>query len=147
MFNNQGIEDCDSMSNSSLSDNEKLVQLIKLIKAEGNLSEITENEIISLFESRGEKAVKTLRENKLHKLILNEDIAIWEVEGSTGRYILIDNNYCECKDFQIRVLSRGEKTLCYHLLAKIIGEELQHYNLKKISNEEYDQLLNDRINE
>lgn len=135
------------MINPSLSDNEKLVKLIKLIKEEGTLSDITENEIISLFESRGEKAVKALRENRLHKLILNERIAIWEIEGTSGNYILIDNNYCECKDFQIRVLSRGEKTLCYHLLAKIIGEELQHYNLKKVSDEDYNQIIRDKISE
>ena len=97
------------MLDSSISDNEKLSKLLKLIKAEGTMSEIAENEIISSFESRGEKAVKTLRENKLIKLILNERVAIWEVEGSSGNYILIDNNYCECKDFQIRVLRRGEK--------------------------------------
>ncbi len=135
------------MINPSLSDNEKLAKLIKLIKEEGTLSEITENEIISLFESRGEKAVKALRENRLHKLILNERVAIWEIEGTGGNYILIDNNYCECKDFQIRVLSRGEKTLCYHLLAKVIGEELQHYNLKKISDEDYNQIIKDKISE
>ena len=133
------------MLDSSISDNEKLSKLLKLIKAEGAMSEIAENEIISSFESRGEKAVKTLRENKLIKLILNERVAIWEVEGSSSNYILIDNNYCECKDFQIRVLRRGEKTLCYHLLAKIIGEELQNYNLKKISNEDYDKLIKVKI--
>ena len=135
------------MLNTSISDDDKLSKLLKLIKAEGNLSEIAENEIISSFESRGEKAAKTLRENKLHKLILNEKIAIWEVEGTSGSYILIDNNYCECKDFQIRVLRRGEKTLCYHLLAKIIGEELQLYNLKKISNEDYDNLIKSKISD
>ena len=91
--------------------------------------------------------MKALRENRLHKLILNERIAIWEIEGKGGNYILIDNNYCECKDFQIRVLSRGEKTLCYHLLAKVIGEELQHYNLKKISNEDYNQIIKNKISE
>ncbi len=133
------------MLDSSISDNEKLSKLLKLIKAEGTMSEIAENEIISSFESRGEKAVKTLRGNKLIKLILNERVAIWEVEGSSSNYILIDNNYCECKDFQIRVLRRGEKTLCYHLLAKIIGEELQNYNLKKISNEDYDKLIKAKI--
>ena len=135
------------MLDTSISDDDKLNKLLKLIEAEGALSEIAENEIISSFESRGEKAVKALRENKLQKLILNERIAIWEVEGTSGSYILIDNNYCECKDFQIRVLRRGEKTLCYHLLAKIIGEELHNYSLKKISNEAYENLIKSKISE
>ena len=126
------------MVESSKDDNEKLELLLELIKKEGKLSEITENEIMSLFENRGEKAINILKEQKLHKHILNEKLAIWEVEGKS-------QNYCECTDFQIRVLSRGEKTLCYHLLAKIMGENLHLYNIKKISNKEYDELILSRI--
>ncbi len=128
-----------------LSRDKRLEKLIQLIKQEGTFSEIFENEVIDLFDDRGEKAVKVLRDKKLHKLFLNDKIAIWEVEGKSSNYLIIDNSFCECTDFQIRVLSRGEKTICYHLLAKIIGEEFQIYNMKKISNEDYDKLLMSRI--
>lgn len=128
-----------------LTSDKRLEKLIELMKQAGTFSEIFENEVIDLFEDRGEKAVKVLREKKLHKLFLNDKIAIWEVEGKSNNYLIIDNNYCECTDFQIRVLSRGERTICYHLLAKIIGEEFQIYTMKKISNEEYDKLLMSRI--
>ena len=133
------------MVESSKDDNEKLELLLELIKKEGKLSEITENEIMSLFENRGEKAINILKEQKLHKHILNEKLAIWEVEGKSQNYLIINDAFCECTDFQIRVLSRGEKTLCYHLLAKIMGENLHLYNIKKISNKEYDELILSRI--
>ncbi|MEE9410638.1 MAG: hypothetical protein V3V41_06895 [Candidatus Heimdallarchaeota archaeon] len=133
------------MTNSSNSDDRLLKQLIPLIKDEGKLSEVAENEIISFFDSRGEKATKVLREKKLHKLVLNNDMAIWEVEGKNKTYTIIADNYCECTDFQIRVLGRGDKKLCYHLLAKIIGELLKIYDSKKITSEEYDKLLDSKI--
>lgn len=129
------------MEKSLIDEKSNLDKLIELIQTEGALSEITENEMISLFEDRGKKAFKILKENKLHKYILNEKIAIWEVEGKSHNYLIIEDNFCECTDYQIRVLSRGEKTLCYHLLAKIIGENLHYYNIKKLSNKEYDNLI------
>ncbi|TFG09732.1 hypothetical protein EU534_01820 [Candidatus Heimdallarchaeota archaeon] len=133
------------MQNSFTDENAKLDVLIELIRDEGSLSEIAENEMISLFENRGEKAFDVLKENKLHKYVLNEKLAIWEVEGKSRNYLIINNNFCECTDYQIRVLSRGEKTLCYHLLAKIIGEKLHHYNIKKLTAEEYDEIIFSRI--
>ena len=133
------------MNASLISDNEKLVKLFSLIKKEEELSDISENEIISLFESRGEKAAKILRDKKLHKLILSEDMCLWEVEGRSKRYIIIEDNFCECTDFQIRVLGREEKTLCYHLLAKIIGEKLELYDSSLLTDEEYDKLLESRL--
>lgn len=129
------------MRQSSTDDKKNLDKLLALIQNEGTLSEIFENEMMSLFENRGAKAFNILKENKLHKHVLNEKIAIWEVEGKSKNYLIIEDNFCECTDYQIRVLSRGEKNLCYHLLAKIIGEKFHHYNIKKISNKEYDDLI------
>jgi predicted nucleic acid-binding Zn finger protein len=133
------------MNTNSLSDNKKLEKLFSLIKKEEELSEIAENEIISLFESKGEKAAKILKEKKLHKLVLDEDMVLWEVEGRSKNYIIIDDNFCECTDFQVRVLGRDEKTLCYHLLAKIIGDKFELYDSKTLTDEEYDKLLESRL--
>lgn len=132
------------MQDSFTDEKAKLDVLMKLIQDEGELSEIAENEMISLFENRGEKAFDVLKKNKLHKYVLNEKLAIWEVEGKSQNYLIIDENFCECTDYQIRVLSRGEKTLCYHLLAKIVGEKLHHYNIKKLTTEEYEELISSR---
>ena len=133
------------MNGSSLSDDEKLVKLFTLIKKEEELSEITENEIISIFNARGEKAAKILKEKKLHKLYLSEDMVLWEVEGRSRNYIIIEDNFCECTDFQVRVLGREEKSLCYHLLAKIIGEKLELFDSKELTDEEYDKMLESRM--
>ena len=133
------------MKKTSLSDKEKLAKLFTLIRKEAELSEITENEIISLFDSKGEKAAKILKEKKLHKLAIDKDMYIWEVEGRSRKYIVIDDNFCECTDFQVRVLGREEKTLCYHLLAKIIGEKLELFDSIELTDEEYDKLLESRL--
>ena len=133
------------MPDSSIPDDQLLKDLFKLIKSEENFSEITENEIISLFKSRGENAAKILKEKKLHKLMLDGKTSIWEVEGRNKNYIIIEDNFCECTDFQIRVLNRGERLFCYHLLAKIIGEKLKIYDVRGLTDEEYNELLKLKI--
>lgn len=130
---------------TSSSDEKKLAELLAIIGKEKSLTEVLENEILSIFDSRGENAVKVLKENNLQKLILDEDISIWEVKGRSTTYIVIENNFCECTDFQFRVLRKGQKALCYHLLAKIIGEKLEVFNAKHISIDEYNQILEQRI--
>jgi len=84
-------------------------------------------------------------EKKLHKLYLTEDMVLWEVEGRSRNYIIIEDNFCECTDFQVRVLGREEKSLCYHLLAKIIGEKLELFDSKELTDEEYDKMLESRM--
>jgi predicted nucleic acid-binding Zn finger protein len=130
---------------TSSSDEKKLAELLAIIGKEKNLTEVLENEILSIFDSRGENAVKVLKENNLQQLILDENISIWEVKGRSKTYLVIENNFCECTDFQFRVLRKGQKTLCYHLLAKIIGEKLEVYKNRYLSADEYDQILKQRI--
>ncbi len=133
------------MNNPSTEDEQKLEKLMKLIEKEEGLSEITENEILAYFGLRGEKAVKILKEKRLHKLLLNKDLFFWEVEGKSKNYIIINSTFCECTDFQIRVLGREEKSICYHLLAKIIGERLKLYDSRELSEIEYEKILESRI--
>ena len=133
------------MPDSSITDDQLLKELFKLIRNEKEFSEVIENEMISCFESRGENAAKVLKENKLHKLMLDSKTSIWEVEGRSKNYTIIENNFCECTDFQIRVLNRGERLFCYHLLAKIIGEKLNIYDVRGLTDEEYNELLKSKI--
>lgn len=129
------------MRNKNSSESKFLIEIFNFIKKETILSEAAENEIISAFGSRGEKAVRVLKEKKLLKLVLTEEIELWEVEGTRKNYLIIDNNFCECKDFQIRSLSRGTNIMCYHLLAKMIGEKISSYVEKTIKSDDYDLLL------
>lgn len=130
---------------SSLSDNQKLLNLLNHIDNEKGLSETVEKFILKTYPKIGKSAIKLLREKKLHKIIVEKDLELWEVEGRSKSYLLIEDNFCECTDFQIRVLKRREKLLCYHLLTKIIGKKLRIYNIKRISNEDYAKLINSKI--
>ena len=77
---------------SSSSDENKLMELLKIIGKSKDLTEVLENEILCVFDKRGENAVKVLKKNNLHKLILDENIHIWQVKGRSKSYIVIEDN-------------------------------------------------------
>ncbi|MHA1687319.1 MAG: hypothetical protein ACTSYD_13090 [Candidatus Heimdallarchaeaceae archaeon] len=135
------------MSKNSLSKVDAVLQqIIALIKKSGKLNEIAENELLAYFGKRGENAIRALKEKRLVKLVITSKIALWEVSGKQEEsYLIIDNDFCECKDFQIRVIGRGERHYCYHILTKIIGEKTGLYTTKELSPQEYAQMIEKRF--
>ena len=61
------------------------------------------------------KAVSSVYEKRIVKLDPNLDIYVFQ--GEDEDYLIIPYIYCSCPDYRIRVLAKGEKSYCYHLLA------------------------------
>ncbi len=131
-----------------ITDEEKSLQIVlENIKEQKNLTETLENEILCYFDSKGEKIVNILKKQELFKLKLNEKLYLWEVKGRNKSYLIIDSSFCECTDFAIRVIQKGERKYCYHVLAKIIGEQMQLYKEYTISIAEYEKKIKKGIEE
>ena len=128
-----------------MNDISKVQLLLNQIEKEKDLSQKVEEIVLKNFPKIGSNAINLLKEKKLHKIIVEKDLELWEVEGRSKSYIIIDDNFCECTDFQIRVLKRRQKQLCYHLLTKIVGKTLKLYDIKRISNEDYSNLIDSKI--
>ncbi len=126
-------------------DEENMKKSLFYLKKEKRLTEILENEIIDAFSLRGEKAIEVIKKNGVKKLIISKNQHIWEVKGSKKPYLIIDSNFCECYDFQIRVINRKELKYCYHLIAKILAEELNIFRTIEISSNEYNNMILERI--
>lgn len=135
----------EDMSNNTTSTNEILQQLIAVIKKHKEIDEIVENELLAYLGKQGENVVRILKEQKLIKLELAPKINLWEVIGKRGSYLIIEDYFCECKDFQIRVIGQKKQKYCYHILTKLIGEKTGLYKVRKLTQEEYSQLIEKRL--
>jgi len=132
-------------NSSSISLQRELKSLNKLLEKENSLSLNLEKAVNKKYKKMGGNAIKLLKQKKLHKLLIQDELVFWEVEGRQKHYIILDNFFCECADFQVRVLKRREKNLCYHILAKIIGEKLGLFDVKRLSSEDYSEMIELKI--
>lgn len=126
-------------------DEENMQKSLFYLRKEKRLTEILENEIIDVFGLRGEKAIEVIKKDGVKKLLISKNQHIWEVKGSKKPYLIIASNFCECYDFQIRVINRKEHKYCYHLIAKILAEELGTFKTREINSNEYNNMILERI--
>jgi len=128
-----------------LQEEEIIKKIIAFARKEKGLTEAVENEILAYFGDKGSKVVDVLKNKRLYKLSITKKLNLWLVGGKDKDYLIIDNNFCECHDFQIRVLMKRERNYCYHLLAKIIGEALKIYDTRVMTAEEYEKLIEKKV--
>jgi predicted nucleic acid-binding Zn finger protein len=101
-------------------------------------------------EDRAQKAVHN-RGVKLHRFHPSGR-SIWTVVGTEGDALVTFNKldqrqqYCSCDDFHFRVLG-GMVSLCYHLIAAKIANEMNQYATIDFSDDEYPDFLRLLLND
>ncbi|HME51240.1 MAG TPA: hypothetical protein VKM55_03420 [Candidatus Lokiarchaeia archaeon] len=51
----------------------------------------------------------------------------WVILGKTDEYLILPLNFCSCSDFYFNVLFKKKEICCYHIIAQIICQELNHF--------------------
>ena len=53
----------------------------------------------------------------------------WVTVGKTDEYFILPMNFCSCSDFYFNVLFKKKEICCYHIIAQIICQELNHFTI------------------
>lgn len=97
----------------------KKKKLFEKLKSADELNEDLEEEIISVYGDRGERAIKVVKENRVRK-----QNGSWLVEGREEEYEVV-RSHCSCYDYVLNIVTgKTEVDMCYHALAKNIQELL-----------------------
>jgi len=121
----------------------KLLEAIcKSAKAKGKLSGSDLTRLFTVFGERFSRAFEALRENRVKKYVFKPSgRVVWIVVGRERDYLIFpDAGFCSCDDFYFRVLDR-EVHLCYHLIARKMGEALGWYELIEERDSLYESLM------
>ncbi len=69
------------------------------------------------------KAIRAVEDGRVISIRVDgEDTGVRLVRGEEGTYLVLSGSFCSCPDFYVRVLSRSERPLCYHLAAVRVAE-------------------------
>jgi predicted nucleic acid-binding Zn finger protein len=121
-----------------------LTQICKSAKAKGKLTGRDLTRLVDAFGERFLKAFEAIKENRVKKYVFKpSNRVVWIVVGKGRDYLIFpDAGFCSCDDFYFRVLDR-EVHLCYHLIAREMGETLGWYDCIEERDELYEQLMDE----
>lgn len=68
------------------------------------------------------KALRAAIEGRIVELV--EGLGLYAFLGEDEDYVLVEELFCSCPDFRVRVLSKRERRNCYHLLALCLSKAM-----------------------
>lgn len=99
----------------------KKAKLFEKLKSVDELDESLEDELISLYGSRGKRAIKLVKGGGVRR-----EGDQWFVQGREKEYEVV-GTYCSCFDFVLNIATdKAGVDMCYHALAKNIQELLDY---------------------
>jgi len=119
-----------------------LKRLVSELEKKGELTGDLKSKFYRAYGERLSKALKAVEEKRVKKyVVIPGVIEEWIVVGKTRDYLVIGDFYCSCNDFYVDVAVRGLVDACYHLLAKEIARVLKRYEVIKVEENEYENLI------
>lgn len=94
------------------------------------------------FNDRFWRALRNTWNNGVKKYVFKpSNRIVWIVIGNKKDYLIISNLYCNCEDFYVKVVIKKAARMCYHLLSKVLAENLDYYEKFTVEDERYDELM------
>lgn len=94
-----------------------------------------------LFKKYGDRFIRALELVNSRRIIkfrfIPSGIERWVVIGMHDEYLIFPRIFCQCSDFYLSVVIRGDIDACYHLLAQTISEAVGNYEEKVFDDSNY----------
>lgn len=95
-----------------------------------------------LFGDRFWKGLKLAIQNSVKKYkFIPSNKEVWIISSESRDYYTLDDYFCNCKDFFIKVVSSRETIYCKHLIAKFLSIALNKYETIEIADHRYSGLI------
>ena len=118
--------------------------ILNKIKREGYISQSNLQALRALYGTRFINAFNAVKENAVKKYtFLPSGIEVWIVVGKKKDYLILGDYYCSCVDFLMNVVLKKKKSMCYHLLAKLLAENLNRYEEFKLPDTYYKKFISE----
>lgn len=121
-----------------------LKKLLSEIREIGYLPDQQRHVLSKMYGERQNRALKTVEEGRVKKYIFKPSgRVVWIIVGTERDYQTLPSvNYCICDDFYFNVISH-EIGLCYHLLAQMLADALDKFELFTVQDRMYEPLMSE----
>ena len=85
---------------------------------------------IEVLHTKWTKIQTVIADEKIFKYIFfPSGMQFWVIVGKTDEYFILPLNFCSCNDFNFNVLIKKKEICCYHVIAQIICQNLNHFTI------------------
>ena len=120
----------------------EIQEILKEIKRDKKFSPAHLKFFIDEFDERFWRALRNVLQKSVKKYVFKpSNRIVWIVVGNTRDYLIISDLYCACNDFYVKVVIKKAAKMCYHLLSKILADNLEYFEKFTVEDERYDKLM------
>ena len=125
------------------SSKEFLSEIFNIIKNKGKIDDEFIIYLDTIFKERSYEILEIIRKGVNIYRYKPSDRALWIAVGQTRIYYLYPKIYCSCHDFYKTVITKRSRNFCKHLIAQVIVEALESYEIVYLEDDEFGNLIED----
>ncbi|MHA1310965.1 MAG: hypothetical protein ACTSWR_06535 [Candidatus Helarchaeota archaeon] len=120
----------------------EFTEILDEIKKSKTISLNQLQELDRLFDDRFWKGLSLAIQNKVKKYIFKpSNREVWIITSKNRDYLTLDDYFCNCKDFFIKIVLKREAKYCKHLLAKFFSIAFENFETIEIDDDRYINLI------
>lgn len=114
-----------------------LSEIYSKIKNKGLIDEDFVNFIESIFPDKSPNILKVIKRGITKYTFKPSGKIVWTAMGQNNEYLLYPKVYCGCIDFYKNVVIKRIRGFCKHIIAQVICEALDNYQLSIIEDDKF----------
>lgn len=119
-----------------------LSEIYLKIKKKGEIDEEFVKYLESIYPEKSSEIFLTLKRG-ISKYVFNPSKrVIWTALGENDEYLIYPKTYCSCIDHYNRVVIKRKRPFCKHLIAQVISDALNNFELKEINDGNFTKFIN-----
>ncbi|MFX1316946.1 MAG: hypothetical protein ACFE9T_13880 [Promethearchaeota archaeon] len=120
-----------------------LLAIFKMAKKKRILDKELIEFLENVFPGRSSNVIEVLKRGITKIIYKPSNRIVWTAMGENQEHLIYPNLFCSCQDFYKSVIIKRERFVCKHLIAQIISEALNNYQIKELEDNEFSNLIKD----
>lgn len=97
----------------------------------------------TIFPGRSTNVIDVLKRGIIKYIYTPSNRTVWAAKGENQEHLIYPKLYCSCQDFYKNVVIKRNHKFCKHILAQIISEALNKFQIINLEDQKFNELLGD----
>ena len=122
---------------------DQLIQVFLKAKKKQVIDEEFISFLDTIFPGRSTNVINVLKRGITKYIYTPSNRAVWAAKGENQEHLIYPKLYCSCQDFYKNVVIKRNRNFCKHILAQIISEALDKFQIVKLEDSKFKELTRD----